>query len=40
MTSFVIVEIEVNNPEGYEKYKKIAPKPINTMFIIPKRRFG
>ena len=28
MTAFVIVEIEVNNPEGYEKYKKIAPKPI------------
>jgi len=28
MTAFVIVEIEVNNPEGYEEYKKLAPQPI------------
>ena len=25
MTAYVIVDIEVTNPEGYEEYKKLAP---------------
>ena len=28
MSAYVIVEIVVNNPEGYEEYKKLAPLPI------------
>jgi uncharacterized protein (DUF1330 family) len=25
MTAYVIVDIDVTNPEGYEEYKKLAP---------------
>ena len=28
MSAYVVVEIVVNNPEGYEEYKKLAPPPI------------
>ena len=28
MSAYVIAEIEVDNPEGYEDYKKLAPSPI------------
>ena len=28
MSAYVVVEIVVNNPEGYEEYKKLAPQPI------------
>ena len=28
MSAYVIAEIEVDNPEGYEEYKKLAPPPI------------
>ena len=28
MSAYVVVEIVVNNPKGYEKYKKLAPPPI------------
>ena len=28
MTAFVIVDVEVTNPEGYEEYKKLAPPSI------------
>ena len=28
MSAYVVVEIVVNNPEGYEEYKKLAPLPI------------
>jgi len=28
MSAYVIAEIEVDNPEGYEDYKKLAPPPI------------
>ena len=30
MSAYVVVEIVVNNPEGYEEYKKLAPPPIAT----------
>ena len=28
MSAYVVVEIVVKNPEGYEEYKKLAPPPI------------
>ena len=28
MTAYVIVDIEVNNPEGYEEYKKLSPPAV------------
>ena len=28
MSAYVVVEIVVNNPKGYEEYKKLAPQPI------------
>ena len=28
MSAYVVAEIEVDNPEGYEEYKKLAPPPI------------
>ena len=28
MSAYVVVEIAVNNLEGYEEYKKMAPPPI------------
>ena len=28
MSAYVVVEIVVNNPEGYEEYKNLAPLPI------------
>jgi len=28
MSAYVIAEIEIDNPEGYEEYKKLAPPPI------------
>ena len=28
MSAYVVVEIDVKNPEGYEEYKKLAPPPI------------
>ena len=28
MSAYVVAEIEVDNPEGYEDYKKLAPPPI------------
>ena len=28
MSAYVVVEIVVNNPEGYEEYKNLAPQPI------------
>ena len=28
MSAYVVAEIEVDNPEGYEEYKKLAPTPI------------
>jgi uncharacterized protein (DUF1330 family) len=28
MTAYVIVDIEVTNPEGYEEYKKLSPPAV------------
>jgi uncharacterized protein (DUF1330 family) len=28
MTAYVIVDIDVNNPAGYDEYKKLAPATI------------
>ena len=28
MSAYVVVDIVVKNPEGYEEYKKLAPPPI------------
>ena len=28
MSAYVVAEIQVDNPEGYEEYKKLAPTPI------------
>ena len=28
MSAYVVAEIVVNDPEGYEEYKKLAPLPI------------
>jgi uncharacterized protein (DUF1330 family) len=28
MTAYVIVDIEVHDPEGYEEYKKLAPAAV------------
>ncbi len=28
MTAYVIVDIDVHDPDGYEEYKKLAPAPV------------